>query len=585
MKIRLHLLLALLLAACSGSRDLAEAPQKHPAEAGDKAKESEQRARVMALFMEATKARLAGEMGSATQLFEQVLKADPKNDAACFELSKLYFNQQRGEEALAMARKARELDPGNIWYHFLLADLDLQLGRTDEAVKVYRDILDRWPDRVEVYFDLANALAYSGRTDEGRKVYRDLEERFGRSEELVMEEFNMLANTGDYEAARQLLERELADQPDRIDYRGMLAELYDEMGLHELAFAEYQRILDQDPDDSMARIALAEHHYSQGDLGKAYEQLDHAFGDPDLDLDAKMQVLLGFYEMTRSAGSGTGEQEEMLQRTYDLIGTLERAHPESGKPHTIHGDFLMRDNRFTEAREQFQLALEYEKDRFPIWQQLLQLDLQLQDNEAVVEDAAQAIELFPTQPTLYLFHGIGLSQLGRHDEAVETLTMGRDLVIDDPMLQAQFWTSLGDAHNEAGEFAASDRAFDQALKLRPDDPTTLNNYAYYLSLRNDRLEKAAQMSLRSNELAPGQPSFQDTYAWVLYQQGKYSEARTWIEKALASGGSGEGVIVEHYGDILFKLGDEAGAREQWQRARDLGGASDAIDRKAEEGRP
>ena len=60
---------------------------------------------------------------------------------------------------------------------------------------------------------------------------------------------------------------------------------------------------------------------------------------------------------------------------------------------------------------------------------------------------------------------------------------------------------------------------------RHNDPTTLNNYAYYLSLRNDRLEKAAQMSLRSNELAPGQPSFQDTYAWVLYQQGKYAEAQ------------------------------------------------------------
>ena len=107
------------------------------------------------------------------------------------------------------------------------------------------------------------------------------------------------------------------------------------------------------------------------------------------------------------------------------------------------------------------------------------------------------------------------------------------------MLQAQFWTSLGDAHNEAGEFAASDRAFDQALKLRPDDPTTLNNYAYYLSLRNDRLEKAAQMSLRSNELAPGQPSFQDTYAWVLYQQGKYQRPVPG-SKGLASGGSGEG---------------------------------------------
>jgi Flp pilus assembly protein TadD len=75
----------------------------------------------------------------------------------------------------------------------------------------------------------------------------------------------------------------------------------------------------------------------------------------------------------------------------------------------------------------------------------------------------------------------------------------------------------------------------------------------------------------------------DTYAWVLFRASKYAEARTWIEKAL-SAGEPDGVVVEHYGDILFELGDAAGALEQWRKAKTLGGASDALDRKINEGK-
>lgn len=543
---------------------------------------ADHRAEVMAVFMDATKARLSGNITEATVLFEKCLKLSPGNGAAMFELSKLYHMQQRAEPAIAMAEKATAADKDNIWYRFLLADLYLQHGRTDAAAGVYRAILKKWPERMEVYFDLANALAYSGKVNEARQVYRDLEQKFGRSQELVMEEFSMLAGTGDLDGARDLLEEVVKEDPDDLQYIGMLADLYDEMGERELAYAQYMRIMELDPGNSLARLALAEHFYALDQLPEAYEQLSMAFSDPDLDLDAKMQVLLGFYEATRQAGSGTAHQEEQLRLTYDLIGTLERAHPESGKPHTIHGDFLLRDGRGTEARTEFRKALEYEKDRFPIWQQLLQLDLQIGDLEALHADAEEAIELFPTQPTLYLFNGIGLSQLGRHQEAIEALITGRDLVVDDPGLTAQFWSSLGDAYNDAKEYSKSDEAFDRALKLDPDNPTTLNNFAYYLSLRNDRLEKAAEMSLRSNELAPGQPSFQDTYGWVLFQQGKYKEARTWVEKAIANGGN-DGVILEHLGDILFQLGDREGALEQWRKAMERGGASDDIEKKVRTG--
>src|SRR5690606_13805976 len=134
-------------------------------------------------------------------------------------------------------------------------------------------------------------------------------------------------------------------------------------------------------------------------------------------------------------------------------------------------------------------------------------------------------------------------------------------VVDNVPLQAQFWSSLGDTYNAAGDQAKSDQAYREALKLDPQNPNTLNNFAYHLSEQDRDLEKAEEMSRRSNELAPGQPSYLDTYAWVLFKLKRFDDARTWIEKAIDSGGSTEGVIVEHYGDILFELGDKERAIE------------------------
>ena len=112
----------------------------------------------------------------------------------------------------------------------------------------------------------------------------------------------------------------------------------------------------------------------------------------------------------------------------------------------------------------------------------------------------------------------------------------------------------------------------------------LNNYAYYLSERNEELEKAERMSRKCNDLQPGVATYLDTYAWIFYKQGKFSEAKTWQEKAIAAGGDKEAVLIEYYGDILFKLGDSAGAVVQWKKAKDLGGASELIGRKITEGK-
>lgn len=581
MRLPLLFLLPLFL-ACAGAKPIAreESGATEPAIGNG----SDKRAEVMRLFMEATQARLQGQLPKALLLYQQCLKADPQNAASMFELAKLYHQGQNYEQAVGYAKQAVATDKGNIWYRFLLADLYRQGNRAEDAIGVYKGILEQWPERYEVYLDLAAAYAYAGKADEAAKAYSDVEKRFGLGEDLIHHAFNTYMAMGQWAEAQKLLSRAIAANPSSAEYAGMLAEVYDEQGMHDKALEQYRAALALDPSNSMLRISLAEHYYATGQMEQAYAELGEAFRDPDVDIDAKMQVLIGFFEMTEQEGEKPEDRPDLIRRSYTLIEALEKAHPESGKPHTIHGDFLLRDGKLDEARQEFRKALAMEKDRYPIHAQILQLDLQLGDHAALVKDADYTIELFPTAPEAYLFKGLALSQLDRHEEAIEALVTGRDLVVDNPPLTAQFWSSLGEAYHASEQHAKSDQAYDRALAILPDEPTTLNNYAYYLSLRGEQLEKAERMSKRSNELAPGQPSYQDTYAWVLFRMKRYADARIWMEKALAASPDPDGELHEHYGDILFELGEQAKALEEWKRAKERGGASEVIDRKINEGR-
>lgn len=53
------------------------------------------------------------------------------------------------------------------------------------------------------------------------------------------------------------------------------------------------------------------------------------------------------------------------------------------------------------------------------------------------------------------------------------------------------------------------------------------------------------MSKKSLVLQPDSKSFLDTYGWILFQQGKYAEAKTYIEKAIKAGGEEDGTLFEH----------------------------------------
>ncbi|HAP60934.1 MAG TPA: hypothetical protein DCR93_16020, partial [Cytophagales bacterium] len=137
---------------------------------------------------------------------------------------------------------------------------------------------------------------------------------------------------------------------------------------------------------------------------------------------------------------------------------------------------------------------------------------------------------------------------------------------------------LGDAYNALKQYPKSDRAYEDALRLDPDNLFVLNNYSYFLSLRGENLNRARDLSTRLVELEPDNSTYLDTHAWVLYQLGEYQSAANYLKRAVNQG-SPSGTILEHYGDVLYRLNRVDEALKQWERALEEGGHSELLNQK------
>jgi tetratricopeptide (TPR) repeat protein len=563
----------MLISACSGVKGTSSSAK---GKKGDTVKDEVEAMALMDLFVDAQRDRMLGNFAESVTKLKKCLVLDPDNHAVMHDLALIYDAQDRSADAQEFAMKAANLNPDNIWYQTLLAEIFVSQGDLDKAEATYEKILKTHPDAFDYYYELATIRFRQGDYAKSIEALDKIEETIGQSDELLQQKQMLYMELGQTDKAKAEVQKMIDTFPLDPRYYSMMAEIYQREGNETKAQEYYEKILSIDPDNGMVQLSMYEQYKNNGEDDKAREAIVKAFDDKNIDIDTKIGILLNYYNLSEG-------NEKELEEAYALCQKLTEVYPEDAKAHAVQGDFFLRDERYEEARTSFRRALEIDPSKSLIWNQLLSLDSELQDYPMLKKDSDEAIELFPTMPFFYLLNGIALSQQDQHKEAIDILESGKELVIDDDATLLEFYSTLGEAYHHAGQFEDSDKAYDRALNIRPDNVYVLNNYSYYLSLRKDKLDKAETMAAKANELIPGMASFQDTYAWVLYQAEKYEQAKEWLEKAMANGGNSSGTIIEHYGDVLFQLGQKEEAIRQWEKAKDLGDSSDMIDKKIRDG--
>ena len=494
-----------------------------------------ERSRFADLYIKATNLAMLENTDKAIMLYEQCKELRPKNASTYYELSRLYALKRNAGLAYKNAERAYEINPSNKWYLLQRAIVLKATSQNKKAIEAYEDLIKLDKKNLSALYELAQLYQVSEMPKKAAETLSRIETISGKNPQLSYQKYMLLMDAG--------------EETD--------------------ALKEISSLLKQSPENGMGNLAMAQYYEKKGEEEKVFDKMVFVFEDAGIRTDTKLNILMDY--ITKSKGD-TKKQKE----TEKLIATMKRVNPKDVESYVAAGDYYLSKKETKKANENYEQALEFSTNSYPIYMQLLENEFNEKNYSKVIEYATNAIELYPTQPVLFLYKGMGYKERKDFANAVSSFKMGAGILVDDEKLEFEFYSKLGETYNDQKDYLNSDKYFEKALNVNGLEPFMLNNYSYYLSLRKDKLEKAAELSKKSNNIYPKNASFNDTYGWILFQQEKFEEAEIWLKKSIENGGNLSGTVLEHYGDVMIQLNKESEALKYWNLAKEAGDFSDKL---------
>lgn len=528
-------------------------------------------------FIEGLKQKMIGNSQAAITLFSKCLEINPASSSAMFELAKIYSSNGDQTSSALLLEKAINIDQQNKWYKVLLAQIYQQGKQYNKAADLYQQLYAIDPDNLEYLYMNAALLSSAKEFDLAIDVYNELEKKIGINDQISVEKQQIYQAAGKKKEAQAELQKLIDFNPKEPRYYGLMADYYLSENDDANALKYYLKILEIDPDNGFVLFSLTSYYREKGDKEKAWEYVRKGFQNKSADIETKIQYYL---MITAEPEKPFFTQDQMDE----LVNILVKTNSDDYRVYTVYAEYLISKGKLAEAREQLRKVLETNQDNYIIWERLLLISNDLLDFKGIYSDAEKALELFPNQPILYGLKAVACLQLEKYTETLDILKEGEPYLLDNKPMKIQFDLYRAEANYKLNRVEDAFKAFDAVIALDPENWLAMNNYAYYLSLRNENLEKAEQLSGRAVRANPENPTYLDTYAWVLFMRKEYTTARFYMDTAIKNGGDKNGVIVEHYGDILFLLGQKDKALEQWKKAVEIGDGSSLLSEKIKQQR-
>ena len=532
-------------------------------------------------FTEGVRYLMTDEPAKAIAQFGKVLQKDPNNAAAQYSTASALQKTGKIAEAIPFAAKAYALDNQNKFYSLLLAELYVKQKRYTEAEDLYEKLLKKGPENAEYGVELAAIYLFNDKPDKALDTYNRVERDLGLNEEIIRQKQRIYLKQNKIDKAVEEAEKLVASEPAEPEYLLEGAELLIANDRADKAISWIDQALKLNADLPQAHVLLADIYRQKGDMARVTKELNQVLANPNLEAGLKARILSSYVGMT-------GENAEGQKDALGMAQNLAKSSPNDPKTQIMLADLLMQQGKKVEARDAYTRASQLDGSIYEVWGALLQLDGELNQIDSLLVHSEKALEVFPTQGLFWFSNGSANLYKRKYQQAVDALEESQKLLAatSNNELKKNIELQLGDAYNGLGDHAKSDEYYEAVLKVDPLNDHVLNNYSYFLSLRNEKMPRALQLAQKLVERHPTNATYLDTYAWVLYISKDYAKAKQYLEKALADPEQANvsGTIIEHYGDVLYKLGQPEKAIEQWKAAKAKGNAGPDLDKKIAAGK-
>ena len=539
---------------------------------------SEQELKAEAYFVEGMKYYIAETYDKAIPLFKKAAEGNPASSGTNYMLAKSFLATNDLANASVYSEKALKTNDDNKFYRKFLGEIYTKQKRYKEAAVMYEKLSDKFPNDVDNYLDLSNVYILQEKFSDAVEIYNKIERAIGVSEEITRQKQLIYLKQNKVEKAIEEGDKLIASEPTEPEYVVQQAQILISNERYDQAIKMLQNSLKRNPDFAEGHVLLAEIYRKQNELEKCNQELQVAFANKNLPVEIKFKIL-GSYMLMMKEDNSEKTLENLLNLTQELI----KQSPKEAKGYVVLGDLLMKKGEMAVARDNYVKSTLYDKSVFEVWLAIVELDSKLNHIDSLAKHSEEAIEYFPNQSFFWYHNGFANFAKKNYEKAISSLEEARNLAVDNPELAKHVNALLGDTYNELRQYAKSDDAYEAVLKTDPDYEHVLNNYSYYLSLRKDKLSRAVQLSSRLTDKFGENATYLDTHAWVLYTMKEYQKSREFLERAINQSKGVSGTIIEHYGDVLYQLGEKEKALEQWKKARQMGENSKSIDKKIQSG--
>jgi len=513
-------------------------------------------------FHEAMLQRQKGHHDAAFDLLGRCLELKPDASEACFFLAQYYSEMKNPDKALELFKKAANLCPENMTYMETLAQS--YIGKEDYAgaITVVEKMYAQDKSRQEL-LEMLYRLYYQEKDyQKAVDVLERMELIDGKSERISLAKSALYMEMEDKDKALAAIKSLSEEHPYDLNYRTLYANTLMSNDREDEAYTILTDILSEEPGNVRAQQSLRTYFIRAYDT-EAVDSITHCILiNKNTEIGDKVYLLRQMIAENEQSG---GDSTEILNIFTDI---LKQPNPDAdiAELRAAYMDLkkLPRDS----IAAALELVLQLDPNRVASRLHLVQYAWEDDDDERIISLCKAARQYTPEEMAFYYYQGMAYYRQQDTDHALEAFQNGINVINDQssPEIVSDFYAVMGDILFQKDRGQEAFAAYDSCLQWKPDNIGCLNNYAYYLSLKGTDLERAEEMSYKTIKAEPKNATYLDTYAWILFMQGRYTEARIYIDQTLQNDSTPGAVVIEHAGDIYALNGDIAKAISYWQQA-------------------
>ena len=513
-------------------------------------------------FLQAICEREKGNHDAAFDLLQHCIRLNPEAAEAYFFIAQYYGSMKQNEQALACLERAYELSPDNSTYTETLAQAYTSTQQYDKAIGIFEELVHRETDRDDVLGMLYELYVRNDQLDKAVDALERIEALDGKTERLTMAKSELFTRLGNKKAAISEM-KSLADQyPNDLNYRVMYGDALLQNDQKKQALAVYQAVLSEEPQNVQALLSMVSYYASEGDTLKADEVNERLLLNADVEAETRLEIMRREVMNNLRSGADSTRILQLFRKILDM--------PEADTDMALMCAAYMKLREMPQdsINGMYEQVLRMAPDNAYARLQLVADAWERENLDQVISLCQAARQYNPDDMAFYYYQGFAYFRQDDLDNALDAFQNGVSVITPEsnPDLASDFYEMMGELLHKKGMVREAFEAYDSCLVWKADNIGCLNNYAYYLSEMDEQLDKAEQMSYKTIKAEPQNATYLDTYAWILFKQERYAEAKIYMDQTLQYDPDASAVVLEHAGDIYAKNGDMTQALDYWQQA-------------------